>query len=158
MTPGMRITHLDPPEIKQLLPQLQAINENGGSTTFDFLDGTDIFACFENDHLLGYGGVACYDGQWTLRNCVVAPAGRGRGIQRLLIEARKEHVRSAGGSNLGAGIHPENRQSLANAIACGFVRKEGADRTFHGITYWWMVCDLEAKTLPAQCCAVSRGT
>lgn len=76
------------------------------------------FAHIEDEVLQAAGTLKCYSGHWYMRGDVVAPAFRGRGLQRALIEERIAYL---GGRTVRAGIHPENIHSLRNYLDAGFV-------------------------------------
>jgi GNAT superfamily N-acetyltransferase len=54
-----------------------------------------------------------------LANTIVLPAARGRGYQRMLVESRVLHAKSAGMRWICAGIHLRNSVSWRNLIAAG---------------------------------------
>lgn len=56
-----------------------------------------------------------------LENTIVAPAARGRGFQRALIDLRTAHAKAAGVRWMCAGVHLANEISWRNLLASGMV-------------------------------------
>jgi ribosomal protein S18 acetylase RimI-like enzyme len=97
------------------------------------------FGIFENGKLLAMGFVRTsmvnhpYQGppfprvpheDWPnhaafLENTLVAPAARGRGFQRALIELRTAHANAAGARLLCTGVHLSNEISWRNLLSSG---------------------------------------
>lgn len=78
--------------------------------------------------------------------CVVAPAFRGRGIQKRLFLEAEERERKAGTKFILCTIHPENAASLKSALHTGYEIAHTSDRVYeNGYLRHVMVRRLEAE-------------
>ncbi len=107
------VRQLSPEEIPTALADLQLIAEAGHAPDFNFFGPELIFVYTINEGIVAFGCLAFYDGVWTLRNCVVHPAYRGRGIQVELIKERVGYAPtwSPGSSYLGGTSQRQVPQS-----------------------------------------------
>lgn len=101
-----------------------------------------------NDPLMPFPIVPEED--WTLRagglaNTMVLPATRGRGYQRVLVEARVSHAKSAGMRWIYAGIHLRNSVSWSNLISTGMAIV--GMRTDFGYPLIGLLCKADGRPL-----------
>jgi GNAT superfamily N-acetyltransferase len=123
---------LTPEELPTALADLQLMAETGHAPDFNFFGPELIFVYTINGGIVAFGCLACYDGVWALRNCVVHPAYRGRGIQVHLIKKRVEYARNQGAREVVVWVEPHNAGSLNNLVKCGFRHREEPLKVFHG--------------------------
>lgn len=126
------VRQLSPEEIPTALADLQLIAEAGHAPDFNFFGPELSFVYTINEGIVAFGCLAFYDGVWTLRNCVVHPAYRGRGIQVELIKERVGYARQHGAREVVIWVEPHNARSLNNLVKCGFRFREEPLKVFHG--------------------------
>ena len=88
------------------------------------------------------------DGSNTIHTdtCVVAPAFRGRGIQKRMFLEAEARERKAGTRFLMCTIHPDNAASLKSALHTGYEIAHTSDRVYeNGYLRHVMVRRLEAE-------------
>ena len=126
------VRQLSPEEIPTALADLQLIAATGHAPDFNFFGLGLIFVYTINEGIIAFGCLACYNGVWTLRNCVVHPAYRGRGIQVHLIKERVKYGCKQGDMEVVVWVEPHNARSLNNLVKCGFRFREEPLKVFHG--------------------------
>jgi GNAT superfamily N-acetyltransferase len=114
------------------LPNLLKITNGSGYDESDIRSLTHIFIATYGNEIIGFAGLACYHGFWTLRICVVGSKYRGNGIQRALISVRENYLRSIKAKHVNVWVKPTNIYSLNNLVSCGFRFVKEKPRAFHG--------------------------
>lgn len=132
------VVRLTREEIKLQMPRLCEIarsrgvywsRKKGYKPSEAFASGI-LFVVKHGDMIVGYGGLMAVMGHWCLRNCVVHPDHRGHGIQRKLIQARIQYVRSKFGKSLSAWVLDSNLASLVNLKHMGFQLRTDKPRLY----------------------------
>jgi len=82
----------------------------------------------------------------TEESVYVAPAARGRGVGRALLEAMSRESEAAGIWTMQTGIFPENAASLALHEACGFRVVGVRERIGRHLGVWRDVVFLERRS------------
>lgn len=134
-TDNLRIEHFDRRSVLFRLPMFQALAKHGHNPEDDFKGIGPMMAVFDGPALVAYAGYACYHGHWVLRNCVVAPSHRGRGLQRRLIAERLAYIQAKGGRKVSVWVSPSNTASIKNLVARGFKPRADKPRVFHGVAH-----------------------
>ena len=88
-------------------------------------DGGEFFVAYEGEQLIGTAGVApVADGVFELRKMYLAPATRGKGVGKALLEACVAHCRARGGKRVVLDTTEKMTTAIAFYERQGFVRDD----------------------------------
>lgn len=99
--------------------------------TVDLANVFDGFVWVEDDHIVGNVTVQQADahgGRWQIANVAVAPAYRGRGISRALMETALEYAREMGGRWAVLQVRGDNQVAVGLYDRLGFETMGGITR------------------------------
>lgn len=105
------------------------------------LEGLTLWVAHEGEELAGYAA-ARMSYHWAdavyLARAGVAPAFRGRGLQRRFIRARERWARAQGARRCITDTAPSNAASTNSLIRCGYrmITPECGPWAGSGATYW----------------------
>jgi len=121
-----------------LLPHLKKIASHSKYTRCnddDILGLDHVFATYWRGTVVGFAGLVCYYGVWSLRICAVLEQHRGNGLQKRLIKSRLRLLRRdyPKATRVIAWVGMDNRFSMNNLRAMGFERVNEKPRTYHGV-------------------------
>jgi ribosomal protein S18 acetylase RimI-like enzyme len=92
---------------------------------------------------VGYGELWCDDREVELARLIVAPAVRGQGVGRRLVDELVRVARQSGQRLIFLRVHPDNKRAIRLYLGLGFRRQDALTEAEWNAgqpqPYWWFV-------------------